>query len=356
MAGKFKWQKFSDIDLNDDFFTSLKADYPEFPDWFRKKQIKGKSALVYSDTQGIAAFLYLKKEEEPIDLISGALPKKQRLKIGTFKLSNRIKSQRLGEGALGVALWYWQEIKCDEIYVTVFDKHIELIRLLDRFGFECVGRNLRGECVYLKNRQFLNFDNPYKSFPFVCGKFKSSSIIPIYDTYHDKLFPYSELAGNKNEIAEVTAGNGITKLYIATPFTALQYEVGMPVFIYRIHNGDKGKTYKSVITSLCTISKVEIIKANWKSQITFNEFIKMAGNKTVYSQSELKTIFDSKRNVVAVEIVYNGYFGKGHNVTHYALHSNGLFEVHPYNIVYNKKQTKEILKMGDKDVQNIIID
>lgn len=356
LAGKFVWQKFADVNLNDDFFSSLKADYPEFCTWFHKKQITGESALVYNDDQGVEAFLYLKEENETINLINCILPKKKRLKIGTLKLSDRIRSKRLGEGALGVALWHWQEIKCEEIYVTVFDKHTELIRLFERFGFKCVGKNMRGECVYLKNRSCLNFDDPYKCFPFISNQFENSSVIPIYDIYHDKLFPYSELAGNYKEMDEITAGNGITKLFIATPFTALQYKIGMPVFIYRIFTGARGKTYKSVITSLCTISKVDIIKNEWKANLTVDEFIKLAGNKTVYSKNELKSIYNSKRNVVAIEMVYNGYFGKGHNVTHHTLHSNGLFEEHPYNIIYDKIQTEKIIKMGDKNVQNIIVD
>ncbi len=43
MAGKFSLKKFGDINLNDEFFDSLKADYPGtenstgFVEWFEKK-------------------------------------------------------------------------------------------------------------------------------------------------------------------------------------------------------------------------------------------------------------------------------------------------------------------------------
>lgn len=53
MAGKFQWCKFSDVDLNDRFFDSLKNDYEEFPNWFAKKCAAGESALVFYDEQGI---------------------------------------------------------------------------------------------------------------------------------------------------------------------------------------------------------------------------------------------------------------------------------------------------------------
>ena len=111
MAGKFLWKEFSNIDLSDHFFDSLKADYVEFPIWFQKKADFGEKALVFEDEEGIGAFVYLKREEaESITLKDKAdLPAINRIKIGTFKLSERFRGQRLGEGAIGVALWYWQK-------------------------------------------------------------------------------------------------------------------------------------------------------------------------------------------------------------------------------------------------------
>ena len=41
-------------------------------------------------------------------------------------LAERFRGLRLGEGALGVSLWKWQELKSEEIYVTIFEKHTEL--------------------------------------------------------------------------------------------------------------------------------------------------------------------------------------------------------------------------------------
>ena len=42
MAGKFEWRKFSEVNLDDHFFDELKADYEEFPVWFKKKSDAGK--------------------------------------------------------------------------------------------------------------------------------------------------------------------------------------------------------------------------------------------------------------------------------------------------------------------------
>lgn len=356
MVGKFQWTKFADVDISDSFFDSLKKDYKEFPEWFAKKSINGDDTLIFIDEQGVGAFLYLKNENEPLELVNKVLPARERIKIGTLRLAPRHRGLRLGEGSLGVALWKWQEQGVEEIYVTVFEKHEELIHLFDRFGFLCVGKNNRGELLYLKSRKSIDYTDPYKAFPFLTPYFKKAGLIPILESFHDRLFPYSELKGQKAEIEEETAGNGITKVYIGSPYSMMHYVVGEPVVIYRIYKGAIGKQYKSVVTSYCTITKIEIIKNNNKTNITFNDFIKRAGNKTVFTSKELAEIFNSNKNVVMIEMIYNGFFGKGHNVNYKALKENALFNTYPYSIDYRKEEFIKILEMGDVNVQNVIID
>jgi len=304
---------------------------------------------------GIGAFLYLKEENEPIELVHKNLPTCKRLKIGTLRLSERQRGIRLGEGAIGVALWKWQEKRVDEIYVTVFEKHIELIRLFERFGFSCAGRNPRGECVYIKNRNSIDYTTPYTAFPFIRPDFSKAGVLPIFESYHDGLFPYSELMGNNKEIEEITAGNGITKVYIGTPWTATHYEIGEPVGIYRIFEGETGKTYKSVITSFATITKITDIKRANREIVSLDDYLQQAGNKTAFTKAELEDIFLNNSNVLMIELVYNGFFGKGHNVNHKTLKDNGLFPAHPYKINYEKSEFIKILEMGDINVHNIII-
>ena len=355
MAGKFEWHKFSEVNLEDPFFDSLKADYVEFLDWFKRKSDAGEYALVFHDEQGVGAFVYLKRENEAIELLDKTLPAIPRVKIGTLRLAERFRGLRLGEGALGVSLWKWRDDKLDEIYVTVFERHMELISLFERFGFKSIGINGRGERVYLKSRKSIDYTDPYAAFPFVRPNFSKAGLIPIYEKFHDRLFPYSELKVKRREIEEETAGNGITKVYIGTPYTAMHYEVGEPVGIYRIYEGETGKTYKSAVTSYCTITKMDIIKNRGKATVSLSEFINNAGNKTVFSPEELTTIYEQD-NVVMLELIYNGFFGRGHNVIHRDLKDQGLFEAHPYNLDYTEEQFIKILEMGDVDVQNVIID
>ena len=146
----------------------------------------------------------------------------------------------------------------------------------------------------------------------------------------------------------------MTKVFIATPASRLEYIPGEPVLIYRKHTGESQRTYKSVITSFCSIIKQTYIKQVGEEIFNYNEFIKIIGNKSVYNEIELKNIYN-KSNVVVLELLYNGYFGKGNNINHKTLQQNGWFEGYPYNIRLSIEQFKRILEMGGKNVQDIII-
>lgn len=63
MAGKFSWTRFADVNIEDDFFDSLKRDYVEFCDWFHRKSSLGEKALVYKEDNSIGAFIYLKRKK-----------------------------------------------------------------------------------------------------------------------------------------------------------------------------------------------------------------------------------------------------------------------------------------------------
>lgn len=96
MAGKFELKKFTQIDLNDSFFDSLKQDYPEdkenigFEKWFQKKAASGATALVFNDDVGLGAFVCLKDENEPIILTNITLPAAPRKKLAPYGLQNVI--------------------------------------------------------------------------------------------------------------------------------------------------------------------------------------------------------------------------------------------------------------------------
>ena len=365
MAGKFSLRKFSEINLNDPFFDSLKSDYPgnssstEFSAWFAKKAQEGRTALVFNDEQGLGAFICIKNEKEPIELKSGILAACNRIKISTMKIAERFRGQRLGEGAIGLVLWKWQKSGTDEIYVTAFDKQDLLISQLEKFGFNKVGFNLNGEGVYIKNRHNIDYSDPYKSFPFINPNFESSGYLIINDTYHDTMFPYSELRNNtlQNAVA-MNVSNGLSKIYVGAQYSKPPYGVGDPVLIYRKYTAGQGKRYRSCITSFCVVTKIIQAKENWTYLMPFETLLGKIGNKSVFNPEELRERYVSDRNVLVIEMLYYGYFGEGNNVNMDWLEQNGYWGSNQYPSLISLDSTafKSILEKENIDVSNVIID
>lgn len=354
MAGAYKWRKLSELDINDSFFDSLKEDYPEFEEWYNKKANEGKQAFAYIDDSGIGAFVMLKiGEYEEIPLDNKILPKRSRLKISTLKLSDRVEGNRLGEGAIGIALWNWLESNDEEIYVTVFDKHRKLIEMLQKFGFEFAGYNLRREGVYLRSKNEVNFMTPYTSFPFINKKTSAFAMLPITAEWHDKIFPYSELKNTKQDTEEFAAANGMTKTYIGFARNIPAYSSGMPIMIYRM--SEENKTFKSVITSYGTIVRFETIKQYGKFLKSFEEYVKIVGNKSVFTYDKIKEFYETQNNVFVLELVYNHAFGEGCNVNHRTLNNYGIWKNnHPYQAVYSMEDFRAILSLAKQNESKLI--
>jgi RimJ/RimL family protein N-acetyltransferase len=362
MAGKFEYKKFSEININDPFFTSLKKDYPgsatstEFTRWFSNKVREGKKALVFEDENGIGAFVNLKSDEtEEIHLTNGRiLPPEPRVKITTIKIDSRFRRQRIGEGALGLTLWAWRNLKLDEIYVTVFEKHHDLTKLLEKYGFEYMGDNLNGEGVYLKDRRSLDFRDACRAFPFISGQMMHAGCLAIDMDYHDTMFAYSELANTLQEKVDISVANGLKKVYIgSSPKPA--FEVNDPILIYRKYTGNHGKPgYKSVVTSYCVVTRVEQIKTKGMYLQTYNDYIKMVGNKSVFPESKLRELYNGRHSLTIIELLYCGYFGAGNNVNWRWLHDNQLWpDGHPMSFQYTKSQFESILQQGGIDTNNV---
>ncbi|SBV91248.1 conserved hypothetical protein [uncultured Eubacteriales bacterium] len=359
MPGKFQFKKFAEIDLDDPFFDTLKSDYPKFSQWYQNKARSGSTALVFNDEEGLGAFVYLKSEDEPIKLVEFTLPAIRRKKIGTLKLAERYQGQRLGEGALGLALWDWRKSQEPEIYVTVFEKHSLLVSQLVRFGFRVVGHKANGESVYLKSRFAVDYSDPFKSFPFINPSFKKAGYLIVNDYYHDTLFPYSELSRTMQESMELSAANGISKVYVGSQFSP-HYQVGEPIFIYRRHTKEDGQKprYKSCLTSYCMVTNIICVKKNGRYLLPFDELLERIGNKSVFNKHDMQNKYQTEKHMVVIEMLYYGYFGGGNNINMDWLAKNGYWATqnqYPANVQLSPAQFKEILLEGNVDVQNVII-
>lgn len=291
---------FGYIDLNDDFFLSLKEDYPGFDRWFLKKSDEMAYVTTNKNNGLILSFLYLKienKDENYIDIIPTFAPKK-RLKIGTFKVINN--GFRLGERFLKIIFDNALVNKVDEIYVTIFDHRDEqkrLTELMEQWGFKFWG--MKGnERVYTRDFK-PKFDiNDLKSgYPYISKK-RGIHLVPIYESYHTELLPDSIL--NNQSPADFKEDfphrNSIRKAYVSWAYK--QHPKKGDILIFYMTGG----YYKSVVS---TIGIVNEVVYNINSE---EDFVKQCRKESVFPENELCAMWnrkDSKPFVVRFMYIYS---------------------------------------------------
>lgn len=278
-----KKELFGDIDLSDEFFDTLREDYPGFERWFNRKAEE--IAYVCRADGGIAAFLYLKVEEEDENYadITPPFPRKRRLKIGTFKVT--LNGNKLGERFLKIMFDNAVQFGVDEIYVTIFDKRIEqlrLIRLFEDFGFANHGvkRNSPDdEMVFVRSMEKpAALVDPKFTYPYIPTHGNRIHFVSIYPQYHTELFPDSILKTESPEdfTENEPFRNAISKVYISRAIER-NLDPGDVLVFYRT-----GGKYKGVAT---TIGVVESIVTDIGSE---DEFISLCRKRSVFSDDELR--------------------------------------------------------------------
>ncbi|MFA4844302.1 MAG: hypothetical protein WC632_05050 [Candidatus Margulisiibacteriota bacterium] len=276
-------EHFGNLNIRDEFFDSLRQDYPGFDDWFNRKSED--DAYVCMQDEKILAFLYIKIENkgEKYPDIEPAFASKKRLKIGTFKVA--ANGFNLGERFLKIVFDHALLFKAEEIYVTICDERIERLRLkelLRKFGFNHYGYKKSSSCRDVEEvcvRDFTPKFNPTApkiTFPYISAD-NNIFITPIYPEYHTTLLPDSIL---RTELPEDYEGdkpfrNAISKVYISRSIER-NIRRGDLIVFYRT-----GGYFKSVIT---TIGIIEGVKDNIENE---ERFIELCGKRSVFTREEL---------------------------------------------------------------------
>jgi len=100
-----------------------------------------------------------------------------------------------------------------------------------------------------------------------------------------------------------------------------------------------------------------MVKTNNRKLMSFEALCERIGNKSVFDENELRVRYESDKNVVVIELLYYGYFGAGNNINNAWLLDNGYFTgAYPATIEVSPVQFIEILREGDVDVSDVIID
>ncbi len=307
MKDVIEQKKFSEIDLSDSFFDTLKEDYPEFENWFCRKQ--DKSAFVqYDDNGRIMAFLYLKDESNiTINDVEPNMPACRRLKVGTFKIVGH--NTKLGENFIKLILKNAILQDYEEVYLTIFEKHKPLLALLTKYGFSEVGTK-QGELVLAKQlKGELSPTELLKNYPRINLNGRRKFVLSIYPKFHTELFPdsilYNEVSNKSSLVRDVSHTNSIHKIYISFIEDTSTLSAGDIVVIYRTSDGLGPAYYRSVVTSICQIEEVRT-KMDFSS---CQDFISYTNRYSIFEDSDLRKWY--KRNqFIVLKMTYNISFEK----------------------------------------------
>lgn len=296
------WKPFAQIDVKDPFFDTLRKDYQGFEDWFERKAQEGANAFVMHGEDGtLQAFLFLKVEEGVVDDVEPPMQSRRRLKVGTLKINAH--GTKLGERFIKKITDAAVLRSCREIYVTVFPKHTSLVALLTRYGFVKVAK--KGEEDVLMKNLDEQSEELLHTYPILktqgCRKF----LLAVKPEYHTRLFPDSILNNERNNAATLikdnSTTNGIHKIYICFMRGADELQRGDIVVIYRTSDHMGPAHYRAVVSSVCQIEEV-------RSRSTFadaREFEDYVGQRSIFTPTELKALYEDHRNAVVIKMTYN---------------------------------------------------
>lgn len=311
-----KKEFFGNINLKDNFFDSFRNDYYGFDNWFNQKANE-EAYICYSDKNELLAFLYLKIEkpsENYSDITPTFLPK-TRLKIGTFKVVGN--GFKLGERFLKIAFDNATVNHVDEIYVTMFnrtDEQLRLIGLLTDWGFEHLGNKITKtgeELVFIKNyKPMPDRLNPKLTYPFIDNN-RRYFLVPIYPSYHTELLPDSILNNESpsNFVENEPHRNAIKKVYISRSYYR-NLNPGDVIIFYRTKTPGTSAIYSSVVT---TIGIVEGVHQNISN---FTEFQNKCRKRSVFTNEKLREFWDYQQNnrPFVVDFLYLRTFPKRPNL------------------------------------------
>ena len=306
-------QRFSDIDLNDSFFDSLRASYPEFDEWYNKKAAAGATAYCYYVDNELKDFLYLKIEEEELSDLTPALPAKKRLKVGTFKVDNEDRHTTRGERFMKKIMDKAIAADVDEIYVTMFptEELQGLIRMFEKFGFSHIADKPHegGNAEYVLIKDMTTHVDDFKlDYPFVKKASSNKYVLSIVPEFHTHLFPDSILKNEKKYdlIQDVSETNSIYKIYLCWMQGTRNLKAGDKLIIYRTSDEEGKAYYRSVCTSVCTVCEVKTYR-DFENE---EEFIKYTNRYSVFKEHELRRWYKNKKYFIVIKMVYNIAFTK----------------------------------------------
>ncbi|MXW23979.1 MAG: GNAT family N-acetyltransferase [Chloroflexi bacterium] len=262
---------------DDPIFESLHEDYPDFDGWFGRVSRQGREAWVIESLEsGYAGICIWKADDDEFGL-GGKV-----MKVSTFKVSEEHRGRRYGE-LLFKALFNELHVnRYDHVWLTVFDRHAQLIAMAEDFGFERLpARTELGELVMVKRltptdetlRDPLDYHRRFGP-PAVHPSLPRSGVyvIPIQPRYHGRLFPDHPGEPPRFLPDNDPFGNALRKAYLSQSVIA-PLPPGATILFYRSDDWQ-------------AISAVGVVEESMRSADP-SQIAALAGQRTVYSYDEI---------------------------------------------------------------------
>jgi L-amino acid N-acyltransferase YncA len=267
------------LDPSDPIFESFRIDYPGFDDWLARCQRQHRQSwTIRGETGRLAAVMIVKPEDDGLPQpLTG-----RTLKVCTIKVATEAQGLRYGELLLKVLFEYAVQNRYEWVYVTAFDKHAALIRLLEDFGFGALAaKTPLGESILAKRFTLptgassaeppLDFHIRYGP-PAVASSAVEWYAVPIQPRYTDILFPETE--DQYRVLREVRPfGNAIRKAYLCHAGVR-QIEPGSLLFFYR---SEREQGFAALGVAESTVRSADP-----------DEITRAVGKRTVYTLAQIQ--------------------------------------------------------------------
>jgi len=289
------------------FFDSLREDYGEieFNKWLQKcakKNRKCYTLIVEDNLQAILIYNLENVEDHQLPNIYD-----EALKICTLKVDDTAFGIKLGELFLNKMFELCINRKIKYLYLTVYEKQIHLIRLLETFGFyRNEFKNSQGlieirmiKC--LDKAKIKISENDISAHPFYLNNSKVKKyVIPIRPDFYGSLFKdgklrpptlFDKAPDSINEIQ----GNTIVKAYISNSKNK-KPQKGDLLFFY-------SSKVNQVIEPFGVLESIEIVN-------DFDKLWNIVRKKTVFTETELRKWLEEKGELHVITFRLIAYLKK----------------------------------------------
>lgn len=284
------------------FFNSIRAGYPEFDDWFRRKAREGRRAWIYRDgaNHDIAAIcIYAVQTDEQIT-DDGEVLEGDTLKLCTFKVGEAVRGRKVGELFLRAAFQYATNHRCESIFLHANDEQQgHLKALIEDFGFRYKG-DYQGDGVYVKDHpvdppalQMDPFEYARLYYPhYMSGEDVQKFLVPIQPQYHDILFPDYQRPGHAlpDGHPQQHVGNAIKLAYLCHTLSK------------RPHPGDLVLFYRS--RDVCAVTTLGVVESyDWSDSA--DEIAGIVSRRTVYSDRQIVEMAKTETKVMLFRLIHH---------------------------------------------------